>query len=100
MDRNRKNEGANIAVTGRNVQKLKDAKEVAGSEIRREGSSDSGGHQQGSRRSSDSEGRGGTGRLRVRRHPGAINNAQASASGVPLKDHTMENFDLAIDSGF
>lgn len=28
-----------------------------------------------------------------------INNAQASASGVMLKDHTKEQFDLAINSG-
>ena len=28
-----------------------------------------------------------------------INNAQASASGVPLAEHTMEQFDLAIYSG-
>ncbi len=28
-----------------------------------------------------------------------INNAQASASGVPLADHTTEQFDLAIYSG-
>ena len=28
-----------------------------------------------------------------------INNAQASASGVPLKDHTTDQFDLAIYSG-
>lgn len=28
-----------------------------------------------------------------------INNAQASASGVPLRDHTTEQFDLAIYSG-
>lgn len=28
-----------------------------------------------------------------------INNAQASASGVPLTEHTTEQFDLAIYSG-
>ena len=28
-----------------------------------------------------------------------VNNAQASASGVEIKDHTLENFDLAIYSG-
>lgn len=28
-----------------------------------------------------------------------VNNAQASASGIPLADHTMEQFDLALYSG-
>mgnify|MGYP000491400568 CR=1 FL=1 len=39
------------------------------------------------------------GRRYLRRIQVLINNAQASASGVPLAEHTTEQFDLAIYSG-
>ena len=59
-------EGANLVITGRNKQKLADAKE----ELERLYNIDV-----------------------------LINNAQASASGVTLADHTTEQFDLALYSG-
>ena len=69
-------EGANLVITGRNKQKLADAKEetvvqhVIDETIAK------------------------FGRIDV-----LINNAQASASGVTLADHTTEQFDLALYSG-
>ena len=62
-------EGANLVLTGRNVQKLTDANVV--------------------KQAMDA-----FGRIDV-----LINNAQASASGVTLVDHTQEQFDLALYSG-
>jgi len=92
-------EGANLVITGRNIQKLKDAKE-------------------------DLESRHGIQVLWVQADVSAgadnkavvenvvkqtvdtfggidvlVNNAQASASGVTLADHTLEQFDLALYSG-
>ena len=65
-------EGANLVITGRNLQKLEDAKE----ELER------------------LYGIHTFGRIDV-----LINNAQASASGVSLADHTTEQFNLALYSG-
>ena len=59
-------EGANLVITGRNKQKLADAKEEL---------------------------------ERLYNIEVLINNAQASASGVTLADHTTEQFDLALYSG-
>ena len=83
-------EGANLVITGRNVKKLNDAKE-------------------------DLEAKYGIKVLTVQADVNAgavkqaidtfgdihvlINNAQASASGVTLADHTTEQFDLAMYSG-
>lgn len=92
-------EGANLVITGRNVKKLEDAKEelerLYGIKVLAVQADVSAG--------SDNE----TvvqnvidqtikafGRIDV-----LINNAQASASGVPLADHTTEQFDLALFSG-
>ena len=75
-------EGANLVITGRNVKKLEDAKEelerLYGAAV-----------QNVVKQAVDK-----FGRIDV-----LINNAQASASGVTLADHTTEQFDLAVYSG-
>ena len=71
-------EGANLVITGRNVKKLEDAKESL-------------------------EAKYGIKVLPVQADVGRIdavaNNAQASASGVTIADHTMDQFNLAVYSG-
>ena len=92
-------EGANLVITGRNVQKLQDAKEelerLYGIKVLPVKADVSAG--------SDNvaivanvvkEAIDAFGRIDV-----LINNAQASASGVTLADHTTEQFDLAMYSG-
>lgn len=92
-------EGANLVITGRNVSKLegaiKDLQEKYGikvlalqADVNADNDNDS--------LVSDviEEIRKAFGRLDV-----VINNAQASASGVQLKDHTTAQFDLAMYSG-
>ena len=92
-------EGANLVLTGRNVQKLTDAKEelerLYGVKVLPVQADVSAG--------ADNEAVVGNvvkqamdafGRIDV-----LINNAQASASGVPLAQHTTEQFDLALYSG-
>lgn len=92
-------EGANLVITGRNVKKLSDAKE----ELERlygikvltlaadvNASADNGAVVQ----SVVDETIKTFGRIDV-----LINNAQASASGVSLVEHTTEQFDLALYSG-
>jgi NAD(P)-dependent dehydrogenase (short-subunit alcohol dehydrogenase family) len=92
-------EGANLVITGRNVQKLEDAKE----ELERlygirvlpvqadvsAGADNEAAVQNVVKQAVDT-----FGRIDV-----LINNAQASASGVTLADHTTEQFDLAVYSG-
>ncbi len=92
-------EGANLVITGRNTKKLEDAKE----ELERlygikvlpiaadvnAGADNEAVVQNVVKQAIDT-----FGRIDV-----LINNAQASASGVTLKDHTTEQFDLAIYSG-
>ncbi len=92
-------EGANLVITGRNVKKLEDAKE----ELERLYGISVLTVQADVNAKADNE----TvvagvvsktmdtfGRIDV-----LINNAQASASGVPLAEHTTEQFDLALYSG-
>lgn len=92
-------EGANLVITGRNVKKLEDAKEelerLYGIKVLPVQADVSAG--------ADNEAVVGNvikqaidtfGRIDV-----LINNAQASASGVTIADHTTEQFDLAIYSG-
>lgn len=92
-------EGANLVITGRNVKKLEDAKEelerLYGVKVLTVQADVSAG--------SDNEAVvknvidrtiEAFGRIDV-----LINNAQASASGVPLADHTTEQFELALFSG-
>lgn len=92
-------EGANLVITGRNVQKLTDAKE----ELERlygirvlpvqadvhAGADNAAVVEQVVKQAVDT-----FGDIHV-----LINNAQASASGVTLADHTTEQFDLAMYSG-
>ena len=92
-------EGANLVITGRNVKKLEEAKEelekLYGVKVLPVQADVSVG--------ADNEAvvqnvvKGAIeafGRIDV-----LINNAQASASGVTLEDHTTEQFDLAVYSG-
>ena len=92
-------EGANIVITGRNEQKLLDAKE----ELERLYNVKVLPVQADVSPAEDSFDRvkevvqktiEAFGRIDV-----LINNAQASASGVPLAEHTKEQFDLGIYSG-
>ncbi len=92
-------EGANLVLTGRNLQKLEDAKE----ELERlynvkvlpvqadvsAGSDNEAKVNEVVKKAIDT-----FGRIDV-----LINNAQASASGVTIADHTTEQFDLALYSG-
>ena len=92
-------EGANLVITGRNVKKLTDAKEelerlynikVLPVQADVSAGSDNEAVVQNVIDQTIKE----FGRIDV-----LINNAQASASGVPLAQHTTENFDLAVYSG-
>lgn len=92
-------EGANIVITGRNVKKLEDAKEelerLYGIQVLTV-AADVNAHADNQavveevvRQTMEK-----FGRIDV-----LINNAQASASGVTLADHTTDQFDLALYSG-
>ena len=92
-------EGANLVITGRNVKKLTDAKE----ELERlygirvlalQADMAAGSDNEATARYVALETVKAFGRIDV-----LINNAQASASGVAIQDHTTEQFDLAIYSG-
>jgi len=92
-------EGANIVITGRNVQKLIDAKE----EIEKlygvkvvyvQADVSAGADNKAVVASVVKAAIDNFGRIDV-----LINNAQASASGVTLAEHTVEQFDLAMYSG-
>ena len=92
-------EGCNLVLTGRNMQKLEDAKEelerLYGIEVLAVQADVSAGADNTAvvnnvvKQTIDK-----FGRIDV-----LINNAQASASGVTLADHTIEQFDLAMYSG-
>ena len=92
-------EGANLTLTGRNVKKLEDAKEelerLYGIKVLAVQADVSAGAdnkavvEQVIKQTVEE-----FGRIDV-----LINNAQASASGVSIADHTTEQFDLAIYSG-
>ena len=92
-------EGANLVLTGRNQQKLLDAKE----ELERlhgvkvltvQADISSGQNNEAAVQEVVNRAVAEFGRIDV-----LINNAQASASGVTLSDHTTEQFDLALYSG-
>lgn len=92
-------EGANLVVTGRNVQKIEDAKE----ELERlygikvlaiPADISSGANNEATAQSVVDEAMDEFGRIDV-----LINVAQASASGVPMENHTTQQFDLALYSG-
>ncbi len=92
-------EGANLVITGRNVKKLEDAKEelerlygievlVVQADVSAEADNEAVVNNVVEKTIEK------FGRIDV-----LINNAQASASGVTLADHTKEQFDLAMYSG-
>lgn len=92
-------EGANLVITGRNLQKLNDAKE----ELERlygirvlpvQADITAGADNAAIAKDVAEKAMQEFGRIDV-----LINNAQASASGVSLADHTVEQFDLALYSG-
>ena len=92
-------EGANLVITGRNLKKLEEAKE----ELERlygikvlpvQADVSAGGDNEAVVQNVVKQAIEAFGRIDV-----LINNAQASASGVPLAEHTTEQFDLAIYSG-
>ena len=92
-------EGANLVITGRNLKKLEDAKE----ELERlygiqvlpvQADVNAGTDNEATVANVVKQAIDTFGRIDV-----LINNAQASASGVSLADHTTEQFDLALYSG-
>lgn len=92
-------EGANLVITGRNMKKLEDAKE----ELERlygikvlavQADVSSGKDNEAMVAEVVKQAMDAFGRIDV-----LVNNAQASASGVPLSEHTTEQFDLALYSG-
>ncbi len=92
-------EGANLVLTGRNVKKLEDAKE----ELERlygvkvlavQADVNAGADNEAAVAEVVKQAIDAFGRIDV-----LINNAQASASGVTLAEHTKEQFDLAVYSG-
>ena len=92
-------EGANLVLTGRNINKLQDAKE----ELERlygvkvlpvQADVSAGADNEKTVQNVVEQAVEAFGDIHV-----LINNAQASASGVPLADHTMEQFDLSMYSG-
>lgn len=92
-------EGANVVITGRNIRKLEDAKEelerLYGIQVLAVQADISAGADNAAIAKRVVDQTIDTfGRIDV-----LINNAQASASGVPLAQHTTEQFDLAIYSG-
>ncbi len=92
-------EGANIVITGRNVQKLEDAKAELEKNygikvLALQGDISAGADNKAIAESVVAKTVETFGSLDV-----LINNAQASASGVTLADHTTEQFDLALYSG-
>ncbi len=92
-------EGANLVITGRNMKKLEDAKEelerLYGIKVLTVAADVAAGYDNESTvQHVVDETIKAFGRIDV-----LINNAQASASGVTIADHTTEQFDLALYSG-
>lgn len=92
-------EGANLVVTGRNVQKLEAAKEKLEAEfgvgvLPVRADVEAGADNKAIVQHVVDEAMAAYGRIDV-----LVNNAQASASGVTLADHAPDQFDLAIYSG-
>ena len=92
-------EGANLVITGRNVSKLEEAKSRLESEygikvLIKQADVNAGADNQAVVQSVVDSAMEEFGRIDV-----LVNNAQASASGVTIADHTTDQFDLAIYSG-
>lgn len=93
-------EGANLVLTGRNVKKLTDAKEELESKygikvLPIQADINAGADNETVVANVVKQTIDEFGRIDV-----LINNAQASASGVTIADHTTQQFDLAMYSGF
>lgn len=92
-------EGANIVITGRNVKKLEDAKAALEKDygikvLAVQADVSEGADNEAVVASVVKQAMDAFGRIDV-----LINNAQASASGVTIEDHTTEQFNLAMYSG-
>ena len=92
-------EGANLVITGRNVAKLEAAKGIPlrpnnTSKVSRQADISAGQDNETVVQHVVDETIAAFGRIDA-----LVNNAQASASGVTIADHSMEQFDLAIYSG-
>lgn len=92
-------EGANLVITGRNVSKLEKAKEALESAygirvLALQADISAGADNENIAKGVAEKAMEEFGRIDV-----LINNAQASASGVPIQEHTTEQFDLAMYSG-
>jgi len=92
-------EGANLVITGRNVSKLEKAKEALESAygirvLALQADISAGSDNEAIAKGVAEKAMEEFGRIDV-----LINNAQASASGVPIQEHTTEQFDLAMYSG-
>ncbi|MGI6180691.1 MAG: SDR family NAD(P)-dependent oxidoreductase [Agathobaculum sp.] len=92
-------EGANLVITGRNVKKLESAKEELEATygirvLPVQADINAGADNIATAKHVVQQAVDTFGGIQV-----LVNNAQASASGVSLAEHTMENFDLAIYSG-
>ena len=92
-------EGANLVITGRNAEKLQQAKEQLEQEygvqvLPVQADISAGADNAAIAKSVAEQAVTAFGGIDV-----LINNAQASASGVPLAQHTVEQFDLALYSG-
>ncbi len=92
-------EGANLVITGRNVKKLEDAREdlerLYGIQVLiMQADVNAGADNEAVVQSVVDETMKTFGRIDV-----LINNAQASASGVPIAEHTTDQFNLALFSG-
>ncbi len=92
-------EGANIVITGRNMQKLEDAKKELEEKygikvLALQADISAGADNEAVAAGVVNKTMDTFGRIDV-----LINNAQASASGVPLAEHTTAQFDLALYSG-
>ncbi len=92
-------EGANIVITGRNVKKLEDAKAELEKNYGIEVLYVAADVNAGADNETVVNGVVAQTIERFGRIDALINNAQASASGVPLAEHTTEQFDLAVYSG-
>ena len=92
-------EGANLVITGRNVKKLEDAKNELESKygirvLPIQADINAGADNEATAAAVVQQAVDTFGGIQV-----LINNAQASASGVPLAEHTTAQFDLALYSG-
>ena len=92
-------EGANLVITGRNVKKLETAKEKLEAEYGIQVLAVQADVNAGADNKAVTQGVVDQAIEKFGRIDALVNNAQASASGVSLADHTTEQFDLAIYSG-